>query len=56
MKISETVWRIAELNQLRRERISRVRKGSITPAYGLKPQMLVKIDGKWCPEIIGGSN
>lgn len=56
MSTNETIWRVAELNQLRRERLNRIRSGVITPAYGLKPQLLVKDDtGRWCPEIKGVS-
>jgi hypothetical protein len=53
MSIPEAVWKLAEKAMIRRERQHRVRTGIIVPAYGMKPQLLVKdANGRWCPEIV----
>lgn len=50
--ISEGLWRHAEKDMMRRERIRLVRNGTIVPEYDLKPQMMVKdAKGQWVPEI-----
>jgi hypothetical protein len=51
--IPEAVWKLAEKAMIRRERQHRVRTGVIVPAYGMKPQMMVKdANGRWCPELV----
>lgn len=48
----EMIWRAAERNMIRRERVNRIKKGIITPEYGMKPQMMVKdATGRWCPKL-----
>lgn len=44
-------WRRFEHELARRERSRLLRKGVIIPAYRMPPQMMVKVDGKWIPEI-----
>ena len=45
-------WDRFERDVLRRERPRLIRKGTIVPAFRMKPQMLVKdAEGNWKPEI-----
>jgi len=44
--LNEGVWRIAQADQVRRERLRLIREGVITPRYD-GPTPLVKVDGKW---------
>lgn len=53
MPIDNVTWRKAELNQIRRERGRLIGKGVITPAFSMKPQMMVKEGTKWVPQIVG---
>lgn len=55
MTIPEYIWRKAELNQLRRERIKRINNGTITPVFAMKPQLMVMVNGKWSPAIVGAN-
>lgn len=47
----EVAFRWMERELVRRERIRLIRLGVIIPAYRTPPQMMVKVDGKWVPEI-----
>lgn len=49
--LKEAIWKMAEKNMLRRERQRLIRKGRLTPAWGMKPQMMVKVDGQWRPHV-----
>lgn len=44
--LHEGIWRIAQADQVRRERLRLIREGVITPRYD-GPTPLVKVDGKW---------
>lgn len=47
----EANWRRFERDSARRNRIRLIRRNVIVPAYAMPPQMLVKVDGIWKPEI-----
>ncbi len=51
--MNEHIWRQAERHQARRERNRLIRNGTITPAWGMKPQLMVKspVDGSWLPYV-----
>lgn len=50
ISLSEAFERM-ERTLARRERARMIRLGRIVPAYGMKPQMMVKIGDTWIPEI-----
>lgn len=45
------MWDHMRKAQLRAERNRLLKLRVITPAYGMKPQLMVKVDGEWKPEI-----
>ena len=49
--ISESLWRRAERDMMARERIRLIRRRIIKPPCDMQPQMMVKRDGQWVPEI-----
>lgn len=51
--MNEHIWRQVEKAMARRERSRLIRKGTIVPAWGMKPQMMVKspVDGSWLPYV-----
>lgn len=51
--VPDSVWRRAEKFLCNRERLRLIKKGVLTPAYKIKPQMMVKDkDGRWCPQMV----
>lgn len=48
----ELIWRKAESNMARRERMRLIRSGRIVPAYRMQPQLMVRdANGRWVPEL-----
>ena len=47
MSISNYTWKAAEAVLIRNERQRLVRNKVITPIRRMKPQLMVKVDGKW---------
>ena len=50
--LTEGVWRRAESDMARRERLRLRRNRTIVPMQFMEPQMMVKIDGRWSPAMV----
>lgn len=50
--LNEGVWRRAQSDQARRERLRLLKKGTIRPIHRIQPQMLLKEGDRWVPALV----
>ena len=53
--MNEYIWKRAERDQARRERIRLIRLGRIRHVSLIAPQLMIRTDNGWSPQIIGAN-
>lgn len=48
----DSAFRNMERSLARKERARLIRNGTIRPAYMMQPQLMVKNEGQWVPQIV----